>query len=81
MVEIIQHKASNENQLGESRFVIDVCPTVLLTYYKHDSELKLYWNEDTGDLSYRFRVNESSSPGRWESSGAQTGNKKTKIVL
>lgn len=39
-----------------------------------DTDLKLYWNEDTGDIEYLFKIKDKSSPGFWLSSGSQNGN-------
>lgn len=51
------------------------CPTVSIKYSaEFATELKFYWTESEGEVDYKFRVNESASPGKWESAGAQTGN-------
>jgi len=73
VIEILHHR-TDEKTYGRDLIEVTTCPTITLKYpAESDTELKLYWNEDEGDVDYRFRINETTSPGKWESAGAQTG--------
>jgi len=76
VIEILHHR-TDEKTYGRDLIEVTTCPTITLKYpAESDTELKLYWNEDEGDVDYRFRINETTSPGKWESAGAQTGKTK-----
>lgn len=73
VIEILQHK-TDENLYHGEKFDVPTCPSVFLTLMGSDTDLKLYWNEDTGDIEYLFKIKDKSSPGFWLSSGSQNGN-------
>ncbi|XP_022160859.1 uncharacterized protein LOC111026971 [Myzus persicae] len=72
VIEILQHKTDDRLFHGE-KFEVPTCPSVFLTLAGSDTDLKLYWNEDTGDIEYLFKIKDRSTPGFWLSSGSQNG--------
>ncbi|XP_015371504.1 PREDICTED: uncharacterized protein LOC107167117 [Diuraphis noxia] len=72
VIEILQHKTDDKQFHGE-KFEVPTCPSVFLTLAGSDTDLKLYWSEDTGDIEYLFKIKDKSSPGFWLSSGSQNG--------
>lgn len=73
-MEILQHRPNDRDYRPGEQVEVATCPTVNIRYPAgSDTELNLYWREDIGDVDYRFRVNDTLSPGKWESAGAQTG--------
>lgn len=73
MIEILQHKTDERRFHGE-RLEVETCPYIYLTFTGSDNELlKLHWSEDEGNVEYRFKINDLTSPGFWESHGAQNG--------
>lgn len=77
MIEILQHKTDERYYRGE-KYVVATCPFIYLTYANAhtDTELKFSWEEDEGNIEYRFKINDKDSPGTWISSGAQNGKRK-----
>lgn len=74
MIQILQHKS--EERLQGEKFSVTICPSIYLTFAgSADTELKLFWEEDEGNVEYRFKIADRTSPGLWTSSGAQTGKK------
>lgn len=78
MIQILQHKTDDRFQ-GE-KFSVSICPSIYLTFAGSDTELKLYWEEDEGNVEYRFKIADKTSPGLWTSSGAQTGKSHDIII-
>lgn len=73
VIEILQHKTDEKLYHGE-KYEVSTCPFIYLTYFTgSDSELKLYWDEDEGNVEYRFKINDKANPGFWMSTGAQNG--------
>ncbi|XP_027849925.2 uncharacterized protein LOC114129398 [Aphis gossypii] len=71
VIEVLQHK-TDEKFNGE-KFDVPTCPSVFITLAGSDTDLKLYWNEDLGDVEYQFKIRDRTAPGFWTSSGFQNG--------
>lgn len=78
VVKVFQHKTDKRLYHGEN-YEVSTCPSISITYVRYDSELRLYWEESIGNIEYRFKVNEKSSPGSWMSAGAQNGKNITRL--
>jgi len=73
VIEILQHKTNDIYSRNEYE-EIATCPSIYLTLLPgSDSELKLSWDEDEGNVEYRFKINDKSLPGHWSSTGGQNG--------
>ena len=73
VIEILQHK-TDEKLYRKETFDVSTCPSIfLMLAASSDTDLKLYWNEDSGDVEYLFRIRDKSSPGFWQSIGPQNG--------
>lgn len=72
VIEILQHRTNEKLYHGE-RTEVATCPSIYLTYAGSETELKLFWSEDEGDVEYRFKIQDSTSPGLWFSTGPQNG--------
>ncbi|VVC36446.1 Calycin [Cinara cedri] len=80
VIETIHHKLINDQRrsLYPRVTLLELlwCPYIDLSYAnKHTLEdLKLLWEEEKGNIEYRFKINDMDSPGTWISSGAQNGS-------
>ncbi|KAL6428986.1 hypothetical protein ACFW04_008064 [Cataglyphis niger] len=72
VVEILEHRPDSKKP-NNDRYVVDTCPIVNLKPFDHGN-LKLFWNEEAGNLEYTFRIpNIVERKGFWHTMFAQNG--------